>query len=245
MKIITFIYGFLCFGLCTTAQKPERYVWAPSGLNLRVAPNKSSYTIKKLPFGKQIMALNEVAGVDSVKETNGFYIKGQWMKVLADKDTGYVFAGYIMPWKPISYRPEKEHIQYNGGKIEKFLSAYFPSIEGKKILKYYPADHCGHSKPSQYPNECTQKYQINFQEIIFQYEHIPEKNSLINITIPNISLQTVYLWALHSTSEENGLGQTVSYKQGKINIHPDGAGCSITLFVDGLGRVIWQENCGC
>lgn len=245
MKHVWLFLWLLITGFSAVAVPADTYVWARAGLNLRKEPAKTASVLRKLPFGSRLTVLSRTELRDSVKELPGFYVHGYWTKAAAGKDTGYLFDGYLLPYRPVSFLPEKEYPAYRGGKIEKFLATHFASATGKKILNYYPPDYCGHPVPSQHPDECVQKYRIDFRGIVFTFEHVPEKNDRLDILFPHMTLQQVYLLALYAVSEENGPGQVVSYGRGRISIAPDGAGCSIELSPDAEGRIVWAQHCGC
>ncbi len=68
-----------------------RYVFAPSGLNLRADPALNARVLAKLTFGTEVVVDPVLVGAEMVVEG----LKGQMVKVTADTVAGYVFNGFL------------------------------------------------------------------------------------------------------------------------------------------------------
>lgn len=106
-----FFYPELQASPSEVRQGTKLFVWAKSGLSLRVEPFLSSSRIKILPYGAQITVIEvsdygeqeiEVIKKSSNKniETNALFLKGNWIQVFHEKDTGYIFDGYCHKLPP-------------------------------------------------------------------------------------------------------------------------------------------------
>lgn len=110
---------FLCGTLIANAQTNALYVVAPSGLNLRAAPDASSPVLERLPFGTPVLVANDsIYAIDTlfVVRNFGYYellvqgqeqygkgdrpVIGQWRQITTDRSTGYLVDTYLYPNKP-------------------------------------------------------------------------------------------------------------------------------------------------
>lgn len=79
------------------------YVWAQKGLNLRIAPNKSSMNIRTLLPGDTVIVLEntDIFHRETMIDSNEFVkhpfiLKSKWVKVQSKSDTGYVLNNYLL-----------------------------------------------------------------------------------------------------------------------------------------------------
>lgn len=93
-------------------------VWATHGLPLYNQPDSSSKKLMMIPYGVPVII--DDAGIsakpysisfksDDIKQT--FVLKGEWLKIKCNNQTGYVFSGYLskMPcFKKIVHGSESE-----------------------------------------------------------------------------------------------------------------------------------------
>ncbi len=95
-----------------------RYVWAPSGLNLREKPSPSARVIATLPYGTGVVVVPDAAkpvpyrfeyfsarrgdegGDGSAEKRAAVRISGHWVKVDAKGKTGYVVDALLLDVKP-------------------------------------------------------------------------------------------------------------------------------------------------
>ena len=106
-----FIYSIPVFSINQYNAGDSLFVWAKSGLSLRIAPNADSGKIKVLPFGALVIPQSDKwltmldDNPDHILETNqfkvtnklfkGVKIYGTWVKVTIGEIEGYVFDGYL------------------------------------------------------------------------------------------------------------------------------------------------------
>ena len=75
----------------------ERFVTAPSGLNLREEPSSTAALVQLLPFGARVMIVEERGPAVEIDS-----IPGKWTRVTAGASSGWVFGGYLGSKSPVS-----------------------------------------------------------------------------------------------------------------------------------------------
>jgi len=102
------------------------YVWAKSGLNVRVGPGTDSHIIAKIPFGESVLIWGKtdrtynVKGIDTMNlypvpnlKVEPIIFKGNWVQIQTlDGQVGYVIDQYLLLYKP------KERLNYTELKID-------------------------------------------------------------------------------------------------------------------------------
>lgn len=80
----------------------QLYVWAMRGLNLRATPDAKGKKITLLPFSTAVTVLGE--SLKKLKfetqEISGYTLKGHWVKVKVDGQTGFIFDAYLSKMRP-------------------------------------------------------------------------------------------------------------------------------------------------
>jgi len=90
------------------------YVWAKSGLNVRVGPGTDNHIIAKIPFGESVLIWGKtdktynVVGIDTIGayrypdlKIEPVIFKGNWVQIqLLDGQVGYVIDQYLLRYKP-------------------------------------------------------------------------------------------------------------------------------------------------
>lgn len=90
------------------------YVWAKSGLNVRVGPGTDNHVIAKIPFGESILVwgktdkIYNVMGIDTIGsyrfpnlKVEPIIFKGNWVQIqMLDGQVGYVIDQYLLRYKP-------------------------------------------------------------------------------------------------------------------------------------------------
>jgi hypothetical protein len=114
MRIFAFLFLLIpCISFCQENGYVE-YVWARNGLNLRDAPKKTGKRLATLPYGTKVTILDDgpdgpsdaVLIIPEVTTEDGehnapLYLKGTWVNVCTEQDTGFLFDGYLSTMKPL------------------------------------------------------------------------------------------------------------------------------------------------
>jgi hypothetical protein len=136
----------------------DYYVSAKGGLNVREAPNSKSKKVSTLLYGtfvsiKLRTAINLTIN-DTDKETGiKKLIEGKWVKIVSENSiSGYVFDGYLVPFKPhpwtvfttvseaslkikeINLKSNKIEITYN------LLTEYYKTLKVGEIVQLVPLE---------------------------------------------------------------------------------------------------------
>lgn len=101
-KIILVIIAFLYFDHCTINngqndrkiaqfEKEIKFNFAKSGLYLREKPAINSKILSLIPYGSELLSLNEIE--PQIKIDN---LKGKWTEVEWNNKVGFVFGGYLL-----------------------------------------------------------------------------------------------------------------------------------------------------
>ena len=97
------------FNFAATAYQPgdSMYVWAKSGLKMRVSPDLKSDKILTIPYGTKVVIDSYQEELPEVKirvvkaqkieemDYKSFYLKGHWCRVSYLDKVGYIFDGYL------------------------------------------------------------------------------------------------------------------------------------------------------
>jgi hypothetical protein len=84
--------------MATAQEQKEAYVAAESGLSLRDQPDVSAKMLTKLAYG-DVIGIIEKTDEKLVILDGGKKISGEWVKVETRNHIGYVFNGYLSPYK--------------------------------------------------------------------------------------------------------------------------------------------------
>ena len=136
----------------------DYYVSAKGGLNVREAPNSKSKKVSTLLYGtfvsiKLRTAINLTIN-DTDKETGiKKLIEGKWVKIVSENSiSGYVFDGYLVPFKPhpwtvfttVSQASLKiKEINLKSNKIEityNLLTEYYKTLKVGEIVQLVPLE---------------------------------------------------------------------------------------------------------
>ena len=136
----------------------DYYVSAKGGLNVREAPNSKSKKVSTLLYGtfvsiKLRTAINLTIN-DTDKETGiKKLIEGKWVKIVSENSIyGYVFDGYLVPFKPhpwtvfttVSQASLKiKEINLKSNKIEityNLLTEYYKTLKVGEIVQLVPLE---------------------------------------------------------------------------------------------------------
>ncbi len=112
MKLpLTFSF-WLAIASITFSQSDDdaHYVWAQSGLNMRMAPSSTAEKIAKLKFGDKVELLNETdipyneycikKSPNEYESQHPYILKGKWVYVNYAGQKGYVIDQYLLPIEP-------------------------------------------------------------------------------------------------------------------------------------------------
>ena len=244
----------LAFSICI-ANAQTAYIAAPSGLKLRKTASPTGEVVKTLVYGTKVTSIadsnRQVA--HKTKEAEGFYLKGFWQKVIAGKDSGYVFSAFLIPVAPVG-KDEIEHY-YNDTTREcmpfdiYFLDSRFKAF-GKPydVHKYVGEDtvYYGGGNENKDNPYCQQGFSQKFANgnITASYSQ-GEGGAGMDVTLKGYTFNQVYAIALSMTTMLNE-GVMVTYENGIVTMGPkdDGAGCYSTIEAKG-GTIVWNFGCGC
>jgi hypothetical protein len=141
---------FICLVIIICAQNTQAisnyklgdtlFVWAKSGLNMRVSPAANASVIEKLQYGKQVIIADHDIGKTSfsVKVFNeyDFVLKGFWVKVNVGDKSGYVFDSYLSRLTPLKIT-ESNGVKRYESELE-YLERVF---EVQQVLSETPSDY--------------------------------------------------------------------------------------------------------
>lgn len=242
------------------AQK-TMYVSAPSGLKLRKTASPTGEVIKTLACGFKLVTVADTAQkvAHKTKEAEDFYLDGYWQKVVAGNDTGYVFDGFLIPFKPFTYA---EYMDYDKEIARKGKQPELHLLErafGKggpvfDIEKYTGADTAYVIDKTNPFHQKRYKQTFDNGNVLYEFSAFnnePEEEDLPGynrITFTGYSINAVYAIVFGYTFLGNDeLPIKVSYKDNTITIEPvsDGGGCYSTLKIKD-GKIVWKILCwGC
>ncbi|MEL6660937.1 MAG: hypothetical protein AAFR36_31080 [Bacteroidota bacterium] len=113
------------YGINSYVKGDSLYVIAKSGLNLRTGPNRYSVVRTIIPYGDQVLSLEQrhpygvrMEELDSVRIippmkwknseqiTHAYWMTGRWVKVQYQELEGYVFDGYLSHHEPFKFFPD-------------------------------------------------------------------------------------------------------------------------------------------
>jgi hypothetical protein len=229
------------------------YVAAPSGLKLRKTADAKGAIVKALPYASKVeyVADNKPKVTHKTKEAEGLYLKGFWQKVIAGKDTGYVFDAFLILVEPIGKKQIETYYDDTTRKCMPF-DIYFLDTRFKAFGKPYDVNKYqgedtlyfgGGDKNNPY---CQQGFKQKFANgnIIASYSQ-GEGGAGMDVTLKGYTFNLVYSIALSMTYYMNERA-VVTYENGIVNIGPEdgGAGCYSTIEVKGT-TIIWNFGCGC
>lgn len=199
MKERTLLAAITCFFAAGQAQAIRHYnegdtlyVWAQSGLVLRMEPDFKSEKIASLPYGTTVVAQWH-KGWDEKKESaveailpctfegqhyQGFKIPGTWLQVIANGKTGYVFDGYLSKYPPL--RPGEHRSQ----DLDQYLNRAFGLASQVKDMG---------------TSIYTAKLDCNFYKngASRQSRGVGDGLSITTYILPELSLEEGYLIANH------------------------------------------------
>lgn len=110
MKNFLFTLSFLFVALFATAQtyrlNDTMYVWEMRGADLLSQAGDITQVIGKYYYGSPARVVDTDIGKYPARMEikPGYNLQGYWVRVIIDRDTGYVFDGYLSPLKPFDLR---------------------------------------------------------------------------------------------------------------------------------------------
>lgn len=164
------------------------FVWAQSGLTLRVTPSQQAEKLALLPYGtavivqedsysdRQEMSVTEIKPLKSGdKNFPGYTIKGHWVKVSVHGKEGFVFDGYLSTLPPV--RP----------------------VGGKQKFPEEPVEYCrrvfGVLSEHMQGNVEVGQTGIVFRNGIIYSENNSEGGGEYRLVLPGLSMAEAYLFA--------------------------------------------------
>ena len=107
MTIISFLFTQLSVAATMYQPGDSMYVWAKSGLKMRVSPDLKGDKILTIPYGTKVKIDSYQEELPEIKvrvvkaqkiegmEYKSFYLKGHWCRVTYLDTVGYIFDGYL------------------------------------------------------------------------------------------------------------------------------------------------------
>ncbi|MBK6995101.1 MAG: SH3 domain-containing protein [Lewinellaceae bacterium] len=97
------------------------FVWAKSGLNLRIKPSIDAPKLTVIPYGNTIevidtaiQTLSHSIVIAKPKEKDGFRLKGFWVMVKYGEKVGFAFDGYLSKLPVVDISKDKKETEFNG-----------------------------------------------------------------------------------------------------------------------------------
>jgi hypothetical protein len=149
---------FLLFVPVVTFGQMDYYVSAKGGLNVREAPNSKAKKVSTLSYGTFVSIESstdiKLAINDTEKETGVTkVIEGEWVKIVSENNiVGYVFNGYLAPFKPhpwtifttvsqVSLNIEEINLKSNEIEITyDLLTRYYKTLKVGEIVQFVPLE---------------------------------------------------------------------------------------------------------
>lgn len=233
-KIILFL--LLAFGV-SNAQIPantKMYVFAPSGLSLRTAPSSSAHKVTVIPYGSFVNFLESTEEYISVKETAGFEISDEWVKIQYDDHIGYVFKGYLS-----NIKPPTKHLRENSldNSDIQYLNETFGGQPRKDAISNFGYECEG--------QDCVCGYSYYYENgVSYSQESCNEISTEVTIVIPNASLGFGYHLLRGLFPDTKELLQKFDPENRIYHIYADGAGCDYHIQTKGNVLII-HYHCSC
>ncbi len=233
MKSYLLILATLLFGTASFSQFKTLNVFAPSGLSMREAPNTSSKKTKSIPYGSQVLVLEnskQFGDLLELQEFEDFKIKGYWKKVVFEQETGYVFDGYL------SDLPVCGKDQYS----TEFFTVALNPISNKYNLKYYPLEP--HMK-----EPCGYEQQFA-HGITIREKGCDEIGGTSEIYLESRTFQEAYNFALPIFFQDGyEIDMDFEPRLQELYVRPEdeGAGCYMTIERFGKDGIKISVSCGC
>lgn len=176
-----FVLLFAGMGLSQSNWKlsSTQYISAPSGLNMRQAPSTSGAKILKLPYGAKVKIQENTS-----KKLTFEGIKGHWVKIKYNDQTGYIFDGFMCP---LPGPPLSEEYPYLPGFITKNV----------KILserKEFEKDDSGETDPM-YREDITRTIRELEGGVTWTNEEIGDYTIEDHYALPNVPAGTALMYA--------------------------------------------------
>ena len=211
------------------SSSPFHYIWAKSGLNVRVAPGTHQKIIEKAPFGDSLTLLSytgvsyNVTGIQNIDSTQyytsrperkaPFILYGEWVEVYTSSGKiGFVINQYLLPLRPY----ENEWIRLK-------------EISNDTIINDI------HGFDARYLHK---KYEGGISSDMY----INEKYYDETFIFPNMSIQDVFVILTVDMSYQKRL--IVRKNWSKSLRYSDGEMCEFNIEqMDGFVRLIWSCSC--
>ena len=210
------------------------YVWAKSGLNVRVSPWTDSNVIAKLPFGESVLVLGKtdktynVMGIDTINiyrvpnlKVEPIIFNGNWVQIQTlDGQVGYVIDQYLLRYK----------VQSVDGNFASGLNLKIISIDTIFRKSILPNGEAMNSKTKV-------KYEGGITELVELHKYSFESEcSFLNATIEEVLVLL--------SSHLNNFSGMYPLKNWKEEIALSAGACSYTIRQHGK-MVILNYGCSC
>ncbi len=149
--IISFLITQLNFAATPYQPGDSMYVWAKSGLKMRVSPDLKGDKILTIPYGTKVVIDSYQEELPEVKirvvkaqkiegmDYKSFYLKGHWCRVTYLDTIGYIFDGYLskMPTFELTpYLQETEVQQMVQESFEEYADKHFGLLQQLDFEKH-------------------------------------------------------------------------------------------------------------
>ena len=106
--LLALIISFIVFSVNAQSYRlnDTMYVWEIRGADMISQPGDQTQVIEKSYYGSSARVVDTDIGKHPVimEDNPGYNLQGYWVKVILNRDTGYVFDGYLSPLKPFDLR---------------------------------------------------------------------------------------------------------------------------------------------
>lgn len=145
IRIFSVIIIFLVMANLCLAKGNDivKYNWAKSGLNIRISEGVEADVIGVIPFGAEVIVLeetdrglsiklSEVFSKDYSEASSSYYISGNWVQIRYKDIDGYVFDGYLSELPPMKLIKANDGNSYVE-KFEPYLRRLYTVIDSNVV----------------------------------------------------------------------------------------------------------------
>lgn len=227
------VFIWLSFiGFAQQSNQTPYYVWAKSGLSLRLGANTTSEKISTIPYGATVDVLSFDNNTFTVEEFKGFTYTTNWVKVKYNEIEGYAFYGYLSMVKP----PQLNANASTEKGLLDYLKHNYKVLEKKIISKY---EGCGDE------TYCEKEVLYTFENGITYSSWSGEGGGTETLGLPNTNLLQAFILASFYCDMYKDFETVYSESPlPTIVVNRDDVGCDFTITcVDGFAIILWSGGC--
>lgn len=223
MKKIVFLFYLLFVQIYAQGIPTDStlYVFAPSGLSLREAPNSTAKKLTIIPYRSEVTIIAQTRDYIEIVEAKQFKFSDQWVKVKYQNQIGYAFMGYLTHHAPPS------NLIIQNDTFDKDLK-YLEEAFGGKGTKEGISNFGDNYTDCENNEDCICEYSYYFEKgVSYNQESCNEISTEGTIIIPNSSLLFGY-HLIKLLFDTNELMFEYNETVNQVSFSSDGAGCTYT-----------------